>query len=740
MGTRILGLLFLLHFGFHCHPQSIDIFENQINELKFNYHFSELEKKINVIQNQFPNNLQALNLIADWYNFVMYYEKSDNLYANIIDRDPKNILALNGRAMIAFDNGQKEKSLGFIQKALEIDSSNVTTLLNYSKILLENRESDKYIAVINNILEIDSLNPDALAEKGYYYAVLRYNINEGAKYFNKAIEVNPLNKKAHHYLGRGYSPTNYNNDPPSANKTLSKVDSLLRKNEFESAHKLILTKYFDNCTDLNTLKLKAACEFHMRNYIKTIEHSFKILEIKPNYGLAHYFIAESLNKLKYAHNILMGKFEAEYKEKQVPDTIPFLEDVFINYHQCDSNLQKIIRINTYPFRRFMEALAYSGATIYFMDFHHLMFECPHLAGRKGSRAVDFRLTDDIKGQGGYHMSSNKLQQNEVVYGKYNVAFHEFGHLIQWLLTTEQNTELMHLYTKAKTEKRTLDWYADLNVQEYFAQGIEAYLSEKKLPKQSDATNNTKQELLTRDIDLFNFIESLLNQESYQKHIVQGYIVKSWHTNSLDEALTLIKNALVKFPDNPELLTEMGIIYREKSDLRNAEKYHRQVIELYPDNLKAHLELSYDIFMQRTNTEESIKILEALKNKPNFNSKMYRFLGFYYTNIAAYDKAIQNLEIARNLEPYPDPYDVSLPDVYFLIAKVQIETENFKSAERNLQNSLSINRGNAEVYAELAYVNYRQKHLEEVDTNIMTAIQLNPTNKRVLEVKKLIKTE
>lgn len=168
---------------------------------------------------------------------------------------------------------------------------------------------------------------------------MHYNIKEGAKYFNKSIEINPLNKKAHHYLGRGYSPYNYHLDKPLTDKTLIIVDSLLRVNQFESAYTLISKQYAKDSNDLNVLKLNAACEFYLGNYRKTIKSAFKMLELRPNYGLAHYFIAESLNKLEDEHNILMRKFKDTYEKRQIPGEIPFLEDVFINYHQCDSNLK-----------------------------------------------------------------------------------------------------------------------------------------------------------------------------------------------------------------------------------------------------------------------------------------------------------------------------------------------------------------------------------------------------------------
>ncbi len=670
----------------------------------------------------------------------MDYKTADSLYTNLLEKNPDDIDALNGKAMIALDHKKNDYSIKYLEKAIEIDSTNITTWINYSKVLLEKRDSDGYLKAINKALEIDSLNPDALSAKGIYFSVLRYEITEGAKYFNQAIEINPFNQRAHYYLGRGYSPNNYDDYTPITTNVLIEVDSLLKINQFELAHKLISKEYLKDSSDLNTLKLIAACEFHIGNYRKTIKHAFKILDLKPNYGLVHYFISESLKKIENNHNILMKQFKVEYEKEEVLDEIPFLEDVFINYNLCEKDLQKIIRRNTKPLGRFIEALSIAGATVYFMDFHHLMFECPYLADKKGTRAIDYRLYDDIKGQGGYHMNSNKLQQTEEMFGRFNVAFHEFGHLIQWLFTNKQNAELKQLFIKAKKGNYTLDWYADSNEREYFAQGIEAYLSQRKLPGQSTAMSNTKQKLYEKDIDLYNFIESLLNQESYNKTFIQAYIIKSWFVDSSKDAILLLKNAFLKYPNSPELLIEIGIIQRQAGDYKNAENTHKQVVDSYPNNLQAKLELSYDIFLQGSDIDRSIRILEAEKSNQEFDSKMCRFLGFYYTNNEDCEKAINILERAKELDPYPDPYDISLPDTYYLLAKAQIKVEDYKSAAENMQNSLLINRANAEVYAELAFINYKLNNRKEAYKCIVMALQLNHANKRALEVNKLLNTK
>jgi hypothetical protein len=91
------------------------------------------------------------------------------------------------------------------------------------------------------------------------------------------------------------------------------------------------------------------------------------------------------------------------------------------------------------------------------------------------------------------------------------------------LTEEQRKEIKRLFRKAKKERLTLDFYADFNEWEYFAVGVEAYVSEEKLADQKLAYGHTRKELLERDPDLYNFIEGLGKQESYEATEILAFI-------------------------------------------------------------------------------------------------------------------------------------------------------------------------------------------------------------------------
>jgi len=154
----------------------MDDVEKQIRELKLSFHFFEWEEKIKIIEEQYQNNIQAQTLIADWSHFIMDFERADSLNTAILKRDSANIAAINGRAMVALDNDQVERSIELIKKAIKIDSTHSISWVNYSKVLLEIRNSEGVIASLNKAIECDSLNAQAFARKGFYYAALRYDM------------------------------------------------------------------------------------------------------------------------------------------------------------------------------------------------------------------------------------------------------------------------------------------------------------------------------------------------------------------------------------------------------------------------------------------------------------------------------------------------------------------------------------------------------------------------------------
>ena len=106
-----------------------------------------------------------------------------------------------------------------------------------------------------------------------------------------------------------------------------------------------------------------------------------------------------------------------------------------------------------------------------------------------------------------------VRERDVKRLRYNVVAHEFTHQVHGLVSADLRDEVKRFFEKAKKERLTLDFYADFNEFEYFATGVEAYVSTAKLADQKIAYGHTRGELMARDPDLYRLIERLDKQDS-----------------------------------------------------------------------------------------------------------------------------------------------------------------------------------------------------------------------------------
>ncbi len=121
---------------------------------------------------------------------------------------------------------------------------------------------------------------------------------------------------------------------------------------------------------------------------------------------------------------------------------------------------------------------------------------------------DRRVMDETPG-----MASRQLMFLQPSYitrqhtGRYNEGYHEFGHLLHLtLMTPTEYHQIEELYRTKKASGMFFNNYASQSSSEYFAQGLEAYLSETK-PRLS--ANVSRKELQEKDPALFEFIRDFV---------------------------------------------------------------------------------------------------------------------------------------------------------------------------------------------------------------------------------------
>ncbi len=488
------------------------------NSFRFEEAFKVLAEAEAAVPDAVPVRLLKAGLAMDRMDFA----SAQKIYEKLSSENPKLPDALCGLAEVAYWENRFEDSMKLADQGLALDPAFSRAYFLKSLIHRIRQENDLWAAAGRKAVEADPFDADARANLSNILMRGEKKMEEGYVEANLALKINRWNYLAHNYIGNGWSPRDYEDlkiegDP----ETVAKIETLL------SEANLLLTKHiygparekFDQVLALAPKMIpallgKASIAYNKdkKDYDQAQDLFTRILDLNPDYGLAHYGLAQTLLRKKDRINIRLAEIEQAFAAKDAPEP-PYLRDVFINYKDLDPNLQKIIRFAVKPLRAFLQVGKEKGATFYITPFHLRQSEAPGMANLKGQRTFDLRLWDDVKGLGGRKAMSGEDWERDVKYLRFNVVAHEFAHQIHRMLPAEIQSEIDRLYAKAKAERLTLDFYSDTNVMEYFAVGVEAYVSEDKLADQKIAYGHTRRELLERDPDLYKLIEKLDSKDT-----------------------------------------------------------------------------------------------------------------------------------------------------------------------------------------------------------------------------------
>lgn len=671
----------------------------------------------------------------------MDYGKAEALCRKLLEDHPESAEAFYEYALIAWDLKRFDEYERHMDRCLELNPDLARAHLVQSLIYRMRQEQGARKKSIMRALACDPLDAEAHAAWAYYLAQSEGKLKQGAGHALLALELDPCSRDAHQYLGTGASPVEYkehvfHGDAPSKRRLkdlLKGGDEYLKSGAFEKADRIFSKALgIDPSNPVAMIGRGVSC-YHRKMYEEALDWFFRVLDDEPYYGLAHYGIARVVQRQIDSVNVRFAALEEAFAGRDAPEPA-FIRDIFINYEKCDEDLRKIIRLSTEHLSNYMPALKVSSATVYLMGMHELLWQCPHQSQSKGRRTRDLRLLDDMKGISGYHMTCSMEELRDVKYLRANVVAHELAHQVHMVFSPAQCAELKRLFLNARREDRTLDWYANTNEHEYFAQGYEAFVSEAKLPDQKDAAGHTREELRERDPDLFRFIEGLNRRESYKDNMIMGVLVKGW-THQPSEAIEIYREGLITYGIHPLLLTNLGRAYRFCGREEDAFEAHRTAVRKFPDDLHGYLGLAEDYHVLRNDLKKAVKVLENVAPDHEDSAELCFHLGELYFRGCDMERMEKVLEKGLEIDPLPDPTSYHFTRPYLLLAKGRIAREDYPGAEKYLEFTLNeINRNNPEALAELALVCFKTGRKDEARSHLEMATSLDPKSDRVREVR------
>jgi tetratricopeptide (TPR) repeat protein len=164
-----------------------------------------------------------------------------------------------------------------------------------------------------------------------------------------------------------------------------------------------------------------------------------------------------------------------------------------------------------PARPRFPRLADAGVTLRILSLDDDLTDAEERRDLRGKRTFDGRRYDHLRGVGGHHGAIGVEMLRQAAELGFNMLAHEFGHQVHWNgLTAEEKREVDALYETALAQGRALDYYAASNVDEYFAQGYEAFVSLEKRGCLSETARHTRAELERRDPALAAFLRRVLD--------------------------------------------------------------------------------------------------------------------------------------------------------------------------------------------------------------------------------------
>ncbi|MDH5384467.1 MAG: tetratricopeptide repeat protein [Candidatus Aminicenantes bacterium] len=713
--------------------------------LRRSYQFDKGKKILKTILKFAPENEKAKFLEAKFKVDSMDFESARKIYQNILKEKPTSVDALCGLAQISYWLNEYEEAEEFIQKCMDLYPEFTQAYVIQSRIHRIRQENDKWNKLGRKAVELDPFDDDARANLANILYRGEGKLQEGYEQAKIALRINPYSPIARFYLGNGWTPHFYEEQKiEGAPETVKKIkellkegDSYLLEREFKKADQAFGKVLELMPTNITAMIGKGTGNYHKKNYDEALYWFFQVLDINPDYGLAHYGVCQILLRIKDKINVRFDENEKAFASKDSLEP-PHMKNVFINYEQLNRDMQKILRLSVQPLKNYLKALRIAGATFYLTPFHKLLWEAPYNEGLKDQRTFDLRLWDDVKGNGGFHATSGEDWERDVKYLRFNVVAHEFAHQVHPFLSKKHREEIKWLFLKAKKERRTLDFYADFNEWEYFAVGVEAFVSLEKLADQKIGYGHTQRELLETDPDLYYFIESLGNLYSYEESEILAVVRKAMSVlrkESKEKTMGFLGESIKAYGDHPEFHEAMANVYKFHKEHDKAKEIYLEAVNKFPNDSRGYIGLADTYFYIDQEREKAILFLEdSLEKYPNAVDQLVK-LGELYYYAADVDKGAEVFQKALSIDPFPDPYSPS--DPYYYLAKSFAEKEEFAKAEKLLDFSLAeLDKNNLRVRAERAFVAFKTGKADEGQEHLELALKLRGRDPRVKEIEAL----
>jgi len=283
--------------------------------------------------------------------------------------------------------------------------------------------------------------------------------------------------------------------------------------EFEFASKIRPDYY-------RALVALAAVRLGQRDYNRALMAASRAVDADPEGAIANLEFAYAQFGLSERARMEIGATDYStcfYDAGSPRAKSSLLRLFFPDYDRLSDRNRFVLARSVGPLGCFLPRLISAGARQYMLRLDQSPAERPGFKEWRNRTTFDGRYYASIRGVSGRIALSGIECLDEASQGGFNAIAHEFAHQVQEVaMTPEELKAVRRLYETAKTEGRTLDFYAATNEFEYFAVGCEAFVARFKRPGAGLTARHTREELKARDPGLYMLLTNL-SDRSVEAH-------------------------------------------------------------------------------------------------------------------------------------------------------------------------------------------------------------------------------
>lgn len=419
------------------------------------------------------------------------------------------VIGLASVEMLERDYGGAENRL---RACLSLEPGNSSAHATLARVLLESNKISRAVAEAERAVALDALNVDALYALAFARSVER-NATEARELARRVVALDPFNfgarrllsqyvdgqvgreqrlpeqARAHYERGRGFKQSG----------DLTKAQA-----EFERAL-AIEPRYYSALIANGDVFLRRG------DYDSAVSAANLAISVDPNGALAHLELSCAYRGIQDRARNEIGAmdFSALFYNRGAHPAYAATREIFPTYSTLNKGQQAVIDASVSPLASFLPKLARRQARHYLLGYDQRPSDLHGFADVADEKTFDGRYYDSLRGVGGRVAVSGIEYLDQAVRGGFNTIAHEFAHQVHIAALGKKEIKKIHnLYESARGAKRALDYYAAADEYEYFAQGYEAFVSRVKRPSAGVTGRHTRDELASRDPELYNFFLDL----------------------------------------------------------------------------------------------------------------------------------------------------------------------------------------------------------------------------------------